>query len=106
QQSRLPSSSFSSVFSRPFPSLEHHSICINDSPPAASFKQLYRTRPKRRPEPTCNKGGASDTALAFMGNKEGRQQLPGEGDRRWPWFNRIVMSGILPKKLECGNCQE
>ena len=27
-------------------------------------------------------------ARQFMGNKEGRQQLPGEGDRRWPWFNR------------------
>src|SRR6266699_3592390 len=37
----------------PFSSPQHHSICISASPRTASFKQLYRTRPPRRPEPTC-----------------------------------------------------
>jgi hypothetical protein len=44
---------FHSRFPKPFLSLQHHSICINASPPAASFKQLYRTRPARCPPPTC-----------------------------------------------------
>jgi hypothetical protein len=52
-QSSLPSSSFHSLFPKPFSSFQHHSICIGASPPAASFKQLYRTRPARRPEPAC-----------------------------------------------------
>ncbi len=35
--------------------------------PAASFKQLYRTRPARLQKSTCNSiWGASDTALAFL----------------------------------------
>jgi hypothetical protein len=41
------------LFPNPFSSPQDHSICINASPPAASFKQLYRTRPARCAEPTC-----------------------------------------------------
>jgi hypothetical protein len=44
---------FLSLLPTPFSSPQHHSICISASPQAASFKQLYRTRPARRPEPTC-----------------------------------------------------
>ena len=51
----------------PYP--KHHSICISASPWAASFKQLYRTRPARRPERTYFLGTrASDTTLAFLAN--------------------------------------
>ena len=41
------------LFRKLFSSLQHHSICISASPRAASFKQLYRTRPAQLPEPTC-----------------------------------------------------
>jgi hypothetical protein len=33
------------IYPMPFSSRRHHCICINASPRAASFKQLYRTRP-------------------------------------------------------------
>jgi hypothetical protein len=47
-----PHSSLHYLFSKSF-CPQHHSICITAYPWAASFKQLYRTRPAQRGVPTC-----------------------------------------------------
>ena len=56
-------------------------ICVEEASTTSSavlfFKQLYRTRPARRPEPTCFLGvGRIRTALAFLNNLRARDSSP------------------------------
>src|SRR5580700_7707899 len=69
---------------------------LDASSPAASFKQLYRTRPARLQKSTCHFiWGASDPALAFLD----RTLLPVAGrDQAFPALQRESLWSSMEAK--------